>query len=707
MSGTNDVREESARVVPMPTEAAKSELYFNREYSWLAFNGRVLEEGLDKSAPLLERVKFLAIFASNLDEFFMIRVSGLRRPFLNSKEKGENIEELKAPTEALGMIREIIVQQLKQHSACWNEDLMPQLQQNDIHLLHYGELNTQQRAALEHYFQREIFPVLTPLAFDPSHPFPHISNLSLNLAVVVNDPIEGERFARLKVPTDTFPRLLPVPAVEGSEDKTAYVWLEEVISANLGMLFPGIDVAASYPFRITRDADFEIEVDEADDLLAMVEESVESREFASEVRLEIDANMPEHIRRLLMKNLNIDPYLVYAMDEPLGMADLMQLAGLERPELKDEYFSPAQIPSLTMGEDIFSLIDRRNVLLYHPYDSFTPVVDFLRTAARDPNVLAIKQTLYRTGSNSPIVEALLEARDNGKQVAVLVELKARFDEEKNIAWARALEQAGVHVAYGLMGLKIHAKMSLVVRRNEDGIKRYLHVSTGNYNPTTSKIYADLGYFTCDERMGADVSDLFNALTGYSHKINYSRLLVAPGNMRNDILTLIEREIMRQEKHGDGYIAMKMNSLVDRICIDALYRASQAGVKVELQIRGICCLRPGIVGVSENIRVTSIVGRFLEHARIYYFRNGGEDEQMYLGSSDLMPRNLDQRVEILFPIDDARVRKSLKEILQLHLSDNTQARLLKTDGSYERLHPAPGVKVVNSQQWLMEHVGSWE
>ncbi|MEI7832307.1 MAG: polyphosphate kinase 1 [bacterium] len=707
MSGTNDVREESAEEVATPGEAAKSKLYFNREYSWLAFNGRVLEEGLDRSSPLLERVKFLAIHASNLDEYFMIRVSGLRRPFLNSKEKGENIEELKAPTEVLGTIREIILGQLKQHSDCWNDDLMPQLKRNDIHLLHYGELNTQQRTALEQYFQREIFPVLTPLAFDPAHPFPHISNLSLNLAVVVNDPVEGERFARLKVPTDTFPRLLTVPVVEGSEDKTTYVWLEEVISANLGMLFPGIDVAAAYSFRITRDADFEIEEDEADDLLAMVEESVESREFASEVRLEIDANMPEHIRRLLMKNLNIAPYLVYAMDEPIGMADLMQLASLERPELKDEYFSPAQIPSLTMGEDIFSLIDRRNVLLYHPYDSFTPVVDFLRTAARDPNVLAIKQTLYRTGSNSPIVEALLEARDNGKQVAVLVELKARFDEEKNIAWARALEQAGVHVAYGLLGLKIHAKMSLVVRRNEEGIKRYLHVSTGNYNPTTSKIYADLGYFTCDESMGADVSDLFNALTGYSHKVSYKRLLVAPGKMRTDILALIEREIIRQEKHGDGYIALKMNSLVDRLCIDALYRASQAGVKVELQIRGICCLRPGIAGVSENIRVTSIVGRYLEHARIYYFRNGGEDEQVYLGSSDLMPRNLDQRVEILFPIDDARVRKSLKEILQLHLSDNTQARQLQPDGSYERLQPAPGAEAVNSQRWLMEHVGSWE
>ncbi len=706
MSGKNDAHAESAVNIPVLDETVRIERYFNREYSWLAFNGRVLEEGLDSKASLLERVKFLAIFASNLDEFFMIRVSGLRRPFLNTKDQGENIDDLKAPTEALGAIREIILQQLELHSNCWNDDVMPLLKSSGIHLAHYAELTEQQKTALGQYFTREIFPVLTPLAFDPAHPFPHISNLSLNLAVVVNDPVEGERFARLKVPTDTFTRLIPVPTADNTEDKKTFVWLEEVIAANLGMLFPGIHVAASYPFRITRDADFEIEEDEADDLLAMVEESVESREFASEVRLEVDAQMPENIRRLLMKNLNIAPYLVYAIHEPIGMADLMQLTALDRPDLKDAYFSPAQIPSLTMGEDIFSLIDRRNVLLYHPYDSFTPVVDFLRTAARDPNVLAIKQTLYRTGSNSPIVEALLEARDNGKQVAVLVELKARFDEEKNIAWARALEQAGVHVAYGLMGLKTHAKMSMVVRRNEDGIKRYVHLSTGNYNPTTSKLYSDLGYFTSDEGIGADVSDLFNALTGYSHKVKYKRLMVAPGSMRQDILSRIEREIARQHEHGDGYIAFKMNSLVDRPCIDALYRASQAGVKVELQIRGICCLRPDIPGVSDNIRVTSIVGRFLEHARIYYFHNGG-DEQIYLGSSDLMPRNLDQRVEILFPVDDARVRKSVKEILELHLSDNVQSRRLKVDGSYERLHPSSGEAAVNSQNWLMEHVGSWE
>lgn len=689
-------------------------LYLNRELSWLQFNWRVLEEALDESHPLLERVKFLAIFANNLDEFFMIRVSGLRQQLAAGTV--ETPPDGMTAAEQLAAIRRQLIPQLARQSECWHKDLLPKLRQAGIYVLAYDELKGRQRKLLRRYFEHEIYPTLTPLAFDPGHPFPHISNLSINLAVVVKDPVLGERFARLKMPGRVFPRLVPVPTEESAETyeplglervhSNTFVWMEELVANNLDVLFPGLEIVAAYPFRVTRDADVEIEEDEASDLLSTIEESVGMRYFGSVVRLEVDSAMPERIRTILINNLGLAPYQVYATERPIGMADLMELMRIERPDLKDTPFLPSVPSVFSRDGNLFAAIRQNNVLLYHPYDSFTPVVDFVRQAAEDPNVLAIKQTLYRTGTNSPIVDALMQARENGKQVAVLVELKARFDEENNIGWARALESAGVHVVYGLVGLKTHAKMCLVVRREPEGIVRYVHLSTGNYNASTARVYADLGYFTCDPDIGADVSDLFNALTGYSRQTKYRKLLVAPTLMRQQILERIEREIERQRQHNDGYLAFKMNALVDKACIQALYRASQAGVKIDLQVRSICCLRPGVPGLSETITVTSIVGRFLEHARIYYFRNGG-NEEMLLGSADLMPRNLDRRVEILWPVEDARLREALRRhILDVHLRDTVKARRLLPDGSYERVRPDPKKPPLNSQAWLIEHRGAW-
>ncbi len=688
-------------------------LYVNRELSWLEFNRRVLEEALDDSIPLLERIKFLSIFSSNLDEFFMIRVAGLRRQLetgvLTAPPDGMT------PAEQLAALHDRLVPMLAATARCWREDLMPQLKKAGIKILAYGDLKRKQRRLLRRHFKREIFPALTPLAFDPGHPFPHISNLSINLAVVVDHPSGEERLARLKVP-QIFPRLLRIPTEAAAEKydrlgleelsgSSHFVWIEEVIAANLDVLFPDIEVRAAFPFRVTRDADFEIEEDEASDLLEAMEEVVGQRHFGFAVRLEIDDRMPQQIRDVLIRNLKLAPYQAHSVDGPIGLADVFELTKLERPDLKDPPFLPFFPASLATEESIFSLLRRRNVLLYHPYDSFNPVVDFLREAARDPDVIAIKQTLYRVGPDSPIVKALMEARENGKQVAVLVELKARFDETNNIVWARALERAGVHVVYGLLGLKTHAKMCLVVRREAEGITRYVHLGTGNYNPVTARIYTDLGYLTSDHELAADVSDLFNALTGYSQKKSYRKLLVAPAVMRREVLRRIDREIESHAKDGGGHIAFKLNALADKACIKALYRASRAGVRVDLQVRGICCLRPGVPGVSDNVEVTSVVGRFLEHSRIFYFKNGGEEE-LLIGSADLMPRNLDGRVETLFPIDDEEIRAAVrKDILFTHLRDTHGARRLLTEGSYERLRPADG-KGLDTQQAMLEHQSSW-
>jgi polyphosphate kinase len=688
--------------------------YFNRELSWLQFNERVLEQALAETNLLLEQVKFLSIFSSNLDEFFMIRVSGLGRQLeagaLHAPPDGMS------PAEQLTAIRDRLDPALAAAVACWTHDLRPRLAEAGINVVAYDELKGKQRRLLRRLFKREIFPVLTPLAFDPGHPFPHISNLSLNLAVVINDPRHGEKFARVKVP-HMFPRFLRIPSEEKADamqrlglEGTTYsnfVWLEEVVVANLDLLFPGLEVVSAYPFRVTRDADFEIEEDEASDLITAMEVVVGQRHFGSVVRLEVDARMPDRVRDILIRNFELAPYQVYSVEGPLGCSDLMELAQLDRPELKDPPFKPTTPKCLKRREEsIFSVMRRRNVLLYHPYDSFRPVVSFIREAARDPDVLAIKQTLYRVGPNSPIVAALRQARENGKQVSVLVELKARFDEENNIVWARSLEQAGVHVVYGLMGLKTHAKMCLVVRREPDGLQRYVHMGTGNYNPVTARIYSDLGYFTCDPEIVADVTYLFNALTGYSGTDDYQKLLVAPGAMRQQLLDRIQREIECHSGGQQGRIVFKMNSLVDKACIKALYQASMAGVEVELQVRGICCLRPGVAGVSDNIRVTSVVGRFLEHSRIYYFRNGGEDE-ILLGSADIMPRNLDGRVETLFPVEDENLKIALRdEILAVHLADNAQCYQLGEDGQYQKVPVREGEALLSSQARLLERQDSW-
>jgi polyphosphate kinase len=683
-------------------------LYINRELSWIRFNHHVLEEAQDERHPLLERVKFLSIFANNLDEFFMIRVSGLQR----QAAKGV----LKAPpdgmtaSEQILAIEKALIPELDLSFECWNSEILPRLATAGIFIHEYHELDEEQKQALHTFFVEEVFPVLTPLAFDSAHPFPFISNLSLNLAITIRDPNGKELFARIKVPTGLFPRLIRIPdrqAPGRHDDKQVHlVYLEDLVAAHLDLLFPGLEVIGASPFRITRDADLDIEVDEASDLLTTVEEIMEQRARGTPVRIEVDCSMQESTCHMLEKKLGTSSHMLYRIGHPVGMADLMELLSLDRPDLKDAPFQPSVPPELAEEKDIFSAIKRKDILLFHPYDSFSPVIDFIRQAAHDPGVLAIKITLYRVGSNSPIVNTLMEARENGKAVAALIELKARFDEENNIGWARALERAGVHVVYGVVGLKVHAKLCMVVRREKDGIRRYMHLGTGNYNATTSRIYTDFGMFTCDRDIGDDVANLFNFLTGYARFDQYHKLAVAPVTLRSAVISRIDREIANHREHGGGHLIFKMNALVDYECIAALYRASQAGVKVDLQVRGICCLRPGIPGVSENITVSAIVGRFLEHARIYYFRNSGEDEVL-LGSADMMPRNLDRRVEVLFPVTDPAIKKALLSIiLDTELRDNQQLRLMKGDGTYERKHPAPGESPVDSQSWFLDHKGIW-
>ena len=687
-------------------------LYLNRELSWLEFNKRVLEEAEDPSQPLLERVKFLSIFFNNLDEFFMIRISGLREQ-LSSGVLEAALDGM-SPSDQLGQIRDALLLSFSRVTQCWQADLLTRLVEAGIRILVYQDLKPKQRSLLRRYFRKEIFPALTPLAFDPSHPFPHISNLTVNLAVVAHDPERGECFARIKVPS-LFPRLIRIPdESQVSDDEqlglgtgpesTNFVWLEDIIAANLDLLFPGLTIQDSYYFRITRDADFEIEEDEAGDLLAAIEEQIDLRQFGSVVRLELDQHMPDSIKDILVRNLNLAPYQVYTYDFRLGLSNLLELTAIDRPDLKFPVHHPTTLQDPTGKESLFTLIKREDIFLHHPYDSFSPVVDFIRQAALDPHVLAIKQTLYRVGINSPVVDALMEARQNDKQVAVLLELKARFDEENNIEWARKLEDEGVHVVYGVLGLKTHAKVCMVVRRESDGIRRYLHLGTGNYNPITSKFYTDFSLFTCHPVFGEDVTDLFNALTGYSKKDAYAKLLIAPLGIRTNLIDRINREISRQQQHGDGYLAFKVNALVDKACIQALYRASQAGVKIELLVRGMCGLRPGIPGLSQTITVTSLVGRFLEHSRCFYFRNGGQDE-LFLGSADLMPRNMDRRVEILFPIENPSLRTFIVEtVLRPYLKDNMHTRQLQADGTYTRVKPPDDEVPFQAQSWF---IANWK
>ena len=671
--------------------AGEAHLFFSRELSWLEFNARVLNEARDVRTPLLERLKFLAIFSSNLDEFYMVRVGGLRRKVKNG-QSGYPQERL-SPAELLLAIEKRVNELLQSQRGCLTDDLLPALAKHGVKLVTMNDLTPADWLVMDAFFESQVFPVLTPLAVDPGHPFPYISNLSLSLAVRVRDPQNGaEHFARVKVPK-SLARWVPA-------GKTGqFVPIEEVIGVNLGSLFPGMEVMSWHAFRITRFSDFELTgVEDDDDLLSVVERQVFERKFGEVVRLEVQTGMPDELRTLLMEELRDEedalivalPLTERDVDEPgtlLDLGDLMSLAGaIDLPELRYPPFTPAVPVELVETPNIFDAIRERDVLVHHPFESFRDSVEhFLERAATDEQVLAIKLTLYRTSGETAIVKSLIEAAERGKQVVVLIELQARFDEANNIAWARTLENYGVHVVYGVPGLKTHTKTALVVRREPDGIRRYVHIGTGNYHSRTAKLYTDIGLFTCSPSIGADVSDLFNALTGFSRQVLYRKLLVAPANMRLRIVEMIDREAAHARAGRVGRIIAKMNALVDPDAILALYRASAAGVKIDLIVRGVCCLRAGLPDVSANITVRSIIGRFLEHSRIFYFGNAGAPEY-YIGSADWMPRNFDRRVETVAPIEGPILHARIDSLLNLCLHDNRQAWLLQTDGTYVQRHP---------------------
>ncbi|NBO31172.1 MAG: polyphosphate kinase 1 [Cyanobacteria bacterium WB6_1B_304] len=706
--------------------------FLNRELSWLEFNRRVLYEAIDPRTPLLERLKFMAIFSSNLDEYFMVRVSGLR------EQVDAGVAQLSpdgfTPEEQLAAISQRLHPLVKQQHQHFEDVLRPLMATHGIHLRNFTDLSQKQRDYLQQYFEERIFPVLTPLAVDPGHPFPHISNLSLNLAVVVKDPVrDEERFARIKVP-NILPRFIVFPKdLHPQNDNNTGAWtgipLEQAIAHNLEFLFPGMTVQECHLFRITRDGDFEFQEEEADDLLLAIEQEISKRRLGgSVVRLEIQSSMPSDVKNTLMDEMDITEKDVYSLDGLLNLRDLMSFISLPLPELKDPPWTPVipnrlkwvsdfdpekNIPRLEESEDIFAIIRHRDLMVHHPYESFTASVQqFITQSAYDPSVLAIKMTLYRTSGDSPIVKALIAAAENGKQVVALVELKARFDEENNINWARKLENAGVHVVYGLVGLKTHTKIVLVVRQEGGGgphslegrIRRYVHIGTGNYNPKTARLYTDVGLLSCREDLGADLTDLFNYLTGYSRQHTYRKLLVAPVNLREQMITYIRQEIHHSQAGASGQIIAKMNSLVDPTLISILYEASQAGVQIDLIVRGICCLRPGLPGISENIRVISLVGRFLEHSRIFYFHNNGQ-EQLLIGSADWMPRNLDRRVEAVVPVEEPGIVKDLQAILRTLLADNYQTWELQSDGSYIPRRATANESLNIAQQRFMELASS--
>lgn len=675
-------------------------LYFNREISWLAFNHRVLEEALDPAWPLLERLKFLSIFQSNLDEFFMIRVSGLHEQ-LEAAVTERSADGLSAQ-EQLRLISETARRDCALAASTLTGDVLPKLREQGVRILSWSGLEAERRKELSGYFESVVFPVLTPLAFDPAHPFPFLSNLSLSLAIELSEKDDATKpfFARVKVPP-SLPRLVPVPGEpEGASD---FLLMEDLIEAHLSSLFPGMKIRGASAFRVTRDADFDLREEEAGDLLRTVAENVRQRRFGAAIRLEVDARCPEAVRELLRTQLELDSEDVYVTDGPLGTSDFLALLRLERPALKDPDFLAASRGFFSNADAGFGAIRQKDVLLHQPYDSFDPVLRFLEAAAEDPDVLAIKMTLYRTGPDSPVVAALARAGENGKQVAVLVELQARFDEEKNIQWARSLERAGVHVAYGVEGLKTHAKIALVVRREGNAMRRYVHVGTGNYNRATSRIYTDLGLFTARPEFGHDASELFNFLTGFSKRTRYKRLTVAPFNLHEKVLALIDRETEKALQGKSAAITAKMNSLVDPKVIRALYRASIAGVPVLLGVRGICCLRPGVPGISENIRVVSVVGRFLEHSRAFSF-GVGEEEDMFISSADWMPRNFFRRVELMTPILDPQAREKIRqEEFEPLWSDNSRGRDLQSDGTYVRRTPQPGTPAVDAQLLLLDRL----
>jgi polyphosphate kinase len=690
--------------------------YINRELSTLDFNGRVLAMAENEDLPLLERIKFLAIFSSAMDEFFQVRVAGLKDQQAAGLS-GTSPDGLSV-SDQLTRIRAAVDGLSDRRRAAFLDDILPKLAANGIRLVDWESLDRDDRAWIERGFIDRIFPVLTPLAVDPGHPFPYISNLSLNLAVIVCDPVGGDRrFARVKVPP-VLPGLLALP------DGLRFVALEQVIAAHLGALFPGMQIESHHPFRVTRNADLTLEEEEADDLLEAVEMELRRRRFGRAVRLEVDASMTDEVRTLLARELDLQPEDVYDVAGPLDLTALWVVFNLDRPELKEEPFMPVTPARLARGDaealDIFGVIRQGDVLVQHPYESFSESVEeFIIQASRDPKVLAIKQTLYRTSGDSAIVQALIRAAERGKQVAALVELKARGDEAANIGWAKALEEAGVHVVYGLVGLKTHSKTALVIRQEGDGIRRYCHIGTGNYNASTARIYEDIGILTASPELGADLTDLFNYLTGYSRRVEYRKLLVAPTTLRPRMMELIEREA---DLGSRGRIIWKLNNLVDRGIIDALYAASAAGVQIDLIVRAICGLRPGVPGLSDNVRVRSIVGRWLEHSRIFYFGAGstegesapgdgalgdgadgegtGSSRSLYLvGSADMMERNLDRRVEAVVPVEAPELRARLRQILDLDLSDDTRAWELEADGTWHKVPARAGVQAQHALQEL--------
>lgn len=696
----------------------KTEYFTNRESSWLQFNSRVLSEARDKSLPLFERLKFLSITSSNLDEFFMIRVASLK-DMVHAKYAKPDIAGM-TPTEQLTRIGEEAHELVRLQYTTYNRSLLPALKNNGIEIVpDHESLNDEQKAYVDQYFEENIYPVLTPMAVDSSRPFPLIRNKSLNIGALISvkadrlgvkarSDQEGKEkekeqkketeFATVQVPS-VLPRFVELPSAPDSECRS-FILLEEIIERNIAQLFLNYDVICAHPYRIMRNADLTIDEDEAADLLKEIQKQLKRRQWGEVIRLEADEGMEKSLLRILKKEFNIKDSDIYSINGPLDLTFLMKMYGMPGfDEYKVKPYRPQPVPAMMNEEDIFTQIRNGDILLHHPFMTFDPVVNFVKQAAKDPDVLAIKQTLYRVSGNSPIIAALAQAAENGKQVSVLVELKARFDEENNIIWAKMLEKAGCHVIYGLVGLKTHSKITLVVRREEDGIRRYVHLGTGNYNDSTAKLYTDLGLLTCSEAIGEDATAVFNMLSGYSEPKSWNKLVVAPIWLRKRFVKLIQRETKHAREGKQAHIIAKMNSLCDKEIIANLYEASAAGVRVELIVRGICCLKTGIPGVSENISVRSIVGNFLEHSRIFYFHNNGQEE-IYMGSADWMPRNLDKRVEILFPVENPRLMEEVRHILDIQLADNVKAHVLAADGTYEKIDKR-GKVLLNSQQYFCD------
>ena len=672
-------------------------LYINRELSWLAFNRRVLEEALDPAVPLMERIKFLAIFASNLDEFFMVRVGGLQQKVAAGINVGSGADRM-APRDQLGAVSQNVREMLASGYACLRDQLLPTLEKEGIFLHLHKDANNQQKNTLTAYFRGDVFPVLTPLAIDQGHPFPHLLNKSLNLAVLLKRPRDTEKLlAVVQVPA-----VLPRFVHQKTEAGHVLIPLETVIRLHLADLFPGMEIEHATVFRVSRNSEYEIDDDEVEDLLKAIEEEVRRRRRGFAVRLEIEANAHPMISNYLMQALDLEASDIYPCDDLIDLTGLFQIYNLPGfPTLRDPPFVPQQVPEFQSAPNVFAAIKARDILVHHPYESFSHVVDFIETAAKDDRVLAIKQTLYRTSSDSPVVKALAQAAENGKQVTAVIELKARLDEERNILWARELEKSGVHVVFGFVGLKTHCKVALIVRREDDGIRRYVHLATGNYNPQTARLYTDLGFFTCNNDFCDDASALFNYLTGYSELPQWKKIIVAPSRMQSFLIERIQHEAANAKAGRLGRIIAKVNGLLEPAVVQSLYRASQAGVKIDLICRGICALRPGIPGISNNIRVISIIDRFLEHSRIFHFHNGG-DAQVYIGSAGAGAANLSRRVEVVFPVEHPELKHRLvHEILAICLADNMKARELLTDGVYRRVQRGANQQSVRSQERFLE------